>query len=118
MVASLGDLPPRPAKPKAHLVSAEIRPGFRLERLRIDNGVDGVMSALMLVPDGLKAPAPTILWLHSSSYDHHQLLQPNTNGGEEPLGVTFVKRGLGGVRPGRGVVRRPRRAGAGRAARD
>ncbi len=93
VVATLGDLPPRPAKPKAHLVSAEIRLGFRLERLRIDNGVDGIMSALMLIPDGAKAPAPTVLWLHSSSYDHHQLLQPNSNGGEEPLGVTFVKRG-------------------------
>jgi lysophospholipase L1-like esterase/dienelactone hydrolase len=93
VVAALGDLPPRPAKPKAHLVSAEVRPGFRLERLRIDNGVDGVMSALLLVPDGLKGPSPTVLWLHSSSYDHHQLLQPNTNGGEEPLGLTLVKRG-------------------------
>ncbi|MBA4189736.1 MAG: hypothetical protein C0467_17255 [Planctomycetaceae bacterium] len=93
VVASLGDLPPLPAKPKAHLVSSKIRQGFRLERLRIDNGVDGVMSALMLIPDGLKGPAPTVLWLHSSSYDHSQLLQPNTNGGEEPLGITFVKRG-------------------------
>jgi dienelactone hydrolase len=93
VIDSLGELPPRPAKPKAHLVSAEIRKGFRLERLRIDNGVDGVMSAMMLIPDGVKTPAPTIFWLHSSSYDHHQLLQPNTNGGEEPLGITFVKRG-------------------------
>jgi lysophospholipase L1-like esterase/dienelactone hydrolase len=93
VVASLGDLPPRPKSPTAHLVSAEIRPGFRLERLRIDNGVDGVMSAMMLIPDNVKTPAPTILWLHSSSYDHHQLLQPNTNGGEEPLGLTFVRRG-------------------------
>jgi len=93
VVESLGDLPPRPTKPTAHLVSVEIRPGFRLERMRIDNGVDGVMSAMMLIPDSLKAPAPTILWLHSSSYDHNQLLQPNTNGGEEPLGVTLVKRG-------------------------
>jgi lysophospholipase L1-like esterase/dienelactone hydrolase len=92
VVASLGDLPPRP-KPAARLVSAEVRPGFRLERLRIDNGVDGVMSALLLIPDGLKGPAPTIFWLHSSSYDHDQLLTPNMNGGEEPLGVTFVKRG-------------------------
>lgn len=93
VVESLGDLPPRPAKPKAHLVSAELRPGFRLERLRIDNGVDGTMSALMLIPENLKAPAPTVLWLHSSSYDHTQLLTPNMNGGEEPLGLTFVKRG-------------------------
>jgi hypothetical protein len=93
VVASLGDLPPRPAKPTAHLVSAESRDGFHLERLRIDNGVDGTMSAMLLVPDGLKEPAPTILWLHSSSYTHTQLLTPNTNGGEEPLGVTLVKRG-------------------------
>lgn len=93
VVASLGDLPARPAKPKAHLVSAEVHTGYRIERLRIDNGVDGVMSALMIVPDNLKAPAPTVLWLHSSSYDHNQLLQPNMNGGAEPLGVTYAKRG-------------------------
>jgi dienelactone hydrolase len=93
VVASLGDLPPRPAKPITHLVSAEIRPGYRLERLRIDNGVDGVMSAMLLVPDGLKGAAPTICWLHSSSYDHTQLLVPGTNGGAEPLGEVFVKRG-------------------------
>lgn len=93
VTASLGDLPPRPEKPRAQLVSAEIHPSFRLERLRLDNGVDGVMSALLLLPEPLKAPAPAILWLHSSSYDHHQLLQPNTNGGEEPLGLTFLKRG-------------------------
>jgi lysophospholipase L1-like esterase/dienelactone hydrolase len=93
VVASLGDLPPRPEKPKAALVSAEQRPGFRHERLRIDNGVDGVMSAMMLIPDGLKSPAPAVLWLHSSSFDHTQLLVPNTNGGEEPLGITLVKRG-------------------------
>ncbi len=93
VVASLGDLPPRPTTPKARLVSAELRPGFRVERFRLDNGLDGEMSAMLLVPDGLKGPAPAILWLHSSSYDHRQLLTPNTNGGEEPLGVTFVKRG-------------------------
>lgn len=93
VVASLGDLPPRPKTPKARLVSAERRPGFRIERSLLDNGLDGEMSAMMLIPDGLKGPAPAVLWLHSSSYDHRQLLVPNTNGGEEPLGLTFVKRG-------------------------
>ena len=93
VVASLGDLPPRPAQPKVRLVSAEQRPGFRVERFLLDYGLDGEMSAMMLIPDGLKGPAPAVLWLHSSSYDHRQLLVPNTNGGEEPLGLTFVKRG-------------------------
>jgi lysophospholipase L1-like esterase/poly(3-hydroxybutyrate) depolymerase len=93
VVASLGETPPRPAKPAASLVSAEGHAGFRLERLRIPNGLGETMSALMLVPDGLKGPAPTVLWLHSSSFDHRHLLQPDSNGGAEPLGVTFAKRG-------------------------
>jgi lysophospholipase L1-like esterase/dienelactone hydrolase len=93
VVASLGDLPPRPAKPTAHLVSAEIYKGFTLERLRIDNGVDGVMSALLLIPDKREKAAPTILWLHSSSYDHHQLLQSNMNGGAKPLALEYLERG-------------------------
>ena len=65
----------------------------RVERLLLDNGLDGEMSAMLLIPDRLTGPAPAVLWLHSSSYDHRQLLVPNTNGGEEPLGLTFVKRG-------------------------
>jgi lysophospholipase L1-like esterase/dienelactone hydrolase len=93
VVASLGDMPERPKTPKVRLVSAEFRNGYRLEKLRLDNGLDGEMSAMMLIPDGLQGRALTILWLHSSSYDHTQLLMPNSNGGEEPLGETFVKRG-------------------------
>lgn len=93
VVASLGDLPVRTKPPKVRLVSAEYRRGFRLEKLRLGNGIDGEMSAMLMIPDGLKGPAPTILWLHSSSFDHTQLLTPNSNGGEEPLGETFVKRG-------------------------
>jgi len=93
VVASLGDLPPRPAIPGARLVSVERHPGFRLERLRIFNGIDGTMSTMMLIPDGVTKPAPTIFWQHSSSFHHPQLLTPNMNGGAEPLGITFVKRG-------------------------
>jgi lysophospholipase L1-like esterase/dienelactone hydrolase len=93
VIASLGNMPARPAPPTAELVSAEIHPEFSLERLRLPNGLDGVMSAMIMIPAGLQAPAPTILWLHSSSYDHRQLLQPNSNGGAEPLGLTLIKRG-------------------------
>jgi lysophospholipase L1-like esterase/dienelactone hydrolase len=93
VVASLGDFPPRPAKPTARLVSAERRAGFRLERLRLDTGLGDTFSAMLLVPDGLTRPAPAVFWLHSSSFDHTQLLVPNTNGGEEPLGVTLTKKG-------------------------
>ena len=93
VIASLGDLPARPKTPRVKLVSAEKRKGYSLERLRIDNGVDGEMSAMVLLPTGVKTPAPCVMWLHSSSVDHNQLLIPNTNGGAEPLGETFIKAG-------------------------
>ena len=93
VVASLGEFPPRAAKPKTHFVSVEHRPGFRLERLRLDTGLGDTFSAMLLVPDGLTKPVPAVLWLHSSSFDHTQLLVPGSNGGEEPLGVTLTKKG-------------------------
>jgi dienelactone hydrolase len=93
VIATLGEFPPRAAKPKAHIVSIEHRPGFRLERLRLETGLGDIFSAMLLIPDGLTKPAPAVLWLHSSSFDHSQLLVPNSNGAEEPLGVTLTKKG-------------------------
>jgi lysophospholipase L1-like esterase len=93
VLESLGDLPPRPAPPKTRLVSRELRHNFILERVAIDNGVDGEVSALLLLPEALSRPAPAILWLHSSTPDKNQILIPNTNGGEESLGVAFVRAG-------------------------
>ena len=51
------------------------------------------MSALLLIPEGRKGPVPAILWLHSSTPDKTQVIIPNTNGGEEPLGEAFVRAG-------------------------
>jgi dienelactone hydrolase/lysophospholipase L1-like esterase len=93
VLQSLGDLPPRPAPQKVRVVSREIHRGFTVERVAIDNGVDGEVSALLLVPDKLSKPAPAILWLHSSTPDKTQILIPNTNGGETSLGEAFLKQG-------------------------
>jgi len=93
VLESLGDLPPRPAPQQARVVSREIRPGYALERVEIPNGVDGEVSALLLVPEKVRTPAPAILWLHSSTPDKNQVITPNTNGGEDSLGEAFVKAG-------------------------
>ncbi len=90
---ALGDLPPRPSPPKARVVSRELRHGYTLERVAIDNGVDNEISALLLIPEKLQKPAPAILWLHSSTPDKNQVITPNTNGGEEPLGEAWVRAG-------------------------
>jgi lysophospholipase L1-like esterase/dienelactone hydrolase len=90
---SLGDLPPRPSPPKVRLVAREFRPGYTLERVGLDNGVDGEVGALLLVPEKRPKPAPAILWLHSSTPDKTQVITPDTEGGQEPLGEVFVKAG-------------------------
>jgi dienelactone hydrolase len=93
VVESLGDLSPRPSPQKARVVSRELRNDYTLERVAIDNGVDGEISALLLIPEKRQQPAPAILWLHSSTPDKNQVITPNTNGGEEPLGEAWVRAG-------------------------
>jgi hypothetical protein len=93
VVQSLGDLPPRPSPQQARVVSRELRPGYTLERVAIPNGVDGEISALLLIPEKRQNPAPAILWLHSSTPDKTQIITPDTNGGPEALGEVFVRAG-------------------------
>jgi lysophospholipase L1-like esterase/dienelactone hydrolase len=93
VVASLGDLPERPSPQKARIITRELRPGYVLEKVAMPNGVDGDVTALLLIPEKRQKAAPAILWLHSSSPDKNQIITPNTNGGAEPLGEVFVKAG-------------------------
>ncbi|MGH9837522.1 MAG: GDSL-type esterase/lipase family protein [Blastocatellia bacterium] len=90
---SLGDLPARPSPQRVRLIARELRNGYTLEKVAIHNGVDNEVSAILLIPDGLRPPAPAVLWLHSSTPDKTQIIIPNTNGGAEPLGETLVKAG-------------------------
>ena len=99
VLESLGDLPPRPAPPRARIISRELRPGYTLEKVSISNGVDGEVTALLLVPAGRKGPVPAILWLHSSTPDKTQVIIPGTNGGAEPLGEAFVRAGYAVLSP-------------------
>jgi dienelactone hydrolase/lysophospholipase L1-like esterase len=96
---SLGDLPPRPAPPRAWIISREIRAGYTLERVSIDNGADGAVTSLLLVPAGRKLPVPAILWLHSSTPDKTQIIIPGTNGGALSLGEAFVRAGYAVLAP-------------------
>jgi dienelactone hydrolase len=60
----LGDMPPRPRPPKARVLSHARRDGATVERIDIDNGFDSVIPSWLVIPDGLKRPAPAILLLH------------------------------------------------------
>ena len=93
VLRSLGDLPPRPSPAGARLISRERRDGYSVESVALDNGVDGTVTALLLIPDHLQATAPAVLWLHSSTPDKTQILAPDTNGGSTPLGEALVRAG-------------------------
>lgn len=99
VLQSLGDLPPRPAPPRVRVISRELRRGYTLEKVAIDNGVDGEVTSLFLLPTGRKGPLPAILWLHSSTPDKTQIIIPNTNGGAEPLGEVLVNAGYAVLAP-------------------
>lgn len=91
VVDSLGEFPARPAPQKVRVVSRELRRGYTLERVAIDNGESNDISALLLIPEKRAPRAPAILWLHSSTPDKNQLI--TVTGGMEPLGEAMVRAG-------------------------
>ena len=99
VVDSLGDLPPRPSPSRARIVTRELHRGYTLEKVAIHNGVDGEVTALLLLPRERKGPVPAILWLHSSTPDKTQVIIPGTNGGTDSLGAVFVRAGYAVLAP-------------------
>lgn len=60
----LGEMPPRPDPKHVKILSREKKDGYTLERFEFHNGADSRVPGILLVPDGLKGPAPTIIGLH------------------------------------------------------
>ena len=87
----LGEMPPRPARPRAKTLSREQRAGYTVEKVEIDNAFDSVIPAYLVIPDGLRGPAPAILLLHWHSGDKAgPLFSKESQNVLEPL----VKRGF------------------------
>ncbi|WP_406697937.1 GDSL-type esterase/lipase family protein [Singulisphaera sp. Ch08] len=99
VVGTLGELPPRPSPARVRVISRELHPGYTLEKADLENGVDGQVTTLLLIPEGRTGPVPAILWLHSSTPDKTQLVIPGTNGGDESLGEAYVKAGYAVLAP-------------------
>jgi len=63
----LGDIPPRPKQLKVQTVYKKQLNGYTLEKLLIDNEVDGWIPALLAIPTNVKGKVPVVLSLHGSS---------------------------------------------------
>jgi dienelactone hydrolase len=64
LLGCLGELPPRPDPRKVKVVSREDHDGYTLERFEFHNGVDMVVTGVLLLPKDRKGPAPAVVALH------------------------------------------------------
>ncbi len=60
----LGQLPPRPAKPRVEMISREDRGDYFVEKFRFDNGAGSVVPGYILLPKNVSGKAPAILYCH------------------------------------------------------
>ena len=60
----LGELPPRPKRPKVEALSQETRGDYVVEKFQFDNGAGATVPGYLLRPKSLTGKAPGILYCH------------------------------------------------------
>jgi dienelactone hydrolase len=91
LVKCLGDLPRRPDPRKVvSLISFE-EDGHIVERFDFFNGVDQTVAGILLIPKGLKKPAPAIILAHGHSGSKEILCRDQKN--QQCVGPMLVKKG-------------------------
>jgi hypothetical protein len=91
----LGDLP-RKRPPTGRVLSTEQREGYKLEHLELDlNGLQPV-PAIMLIPDNVKTPAPTILYMHWHGGEYTRGKDELTDGRKvlPPYAPVYAEKGI------------------------
>ena len=84
-------MPPRPDPSKVEVVSREEHDGYTLERFRFHNGVDAVVPGILLLPKGLKRPAPAIIGLHGHGSSKESVCTDQKHG--QYVGPALARRG-------------------------
>jgi dipeptidyl aminopeptidase/acylaminoacyl peptidase len=93
--ALLGTLPPRPPIPAVRIRSRESREGYLLEKFEFDNGAGDTVPGCLLIPAGLSAKAPAVLYCHwhGGQYDVGKDELFRTNATPVPAGPALAARG-------------------------
>ncbi|MBI2808320.1 MAG: dienelactone hydrolase family protein [Planctomycetes bacterium] len=91
LLKCLGDLPKRPDPRRVKVVSTEKKDGYTYHAIEFYNGVDQIVTGVVLVPDGIdrKRPAVILAHGHSGSTD---VLMVNEKGGQGG-GPTLARKG-------------------------
>ncbi len=97
LISLLGELPPRPDPGKVRVTAIEDKGDYKLERFEFHNGADTIVPGLLMIPKGVKLPAPTIIALHHYGSSKDDVLinplhsRPSVN---DHIGTLLVKRGF------------------------
>lgn len=91
LIRCLGDLPPRPDPRKAVTLTKEEKDDYVVERFDFFNGVDQTVAGILLIPKGLKNPAPVVILAHGHSGSKEILCVDEKNG--QCAGPTLARKG-------------------------
>lgn len=91
LLKCMGDLPPRPNPKNVKVVSTEDKGEYIYERIEFHNGVDQIVTGVLLIPKGQKKPTPAIILAHGHS-GSTDVLMVNEKGGQGG-GPTLARKG-------------------------
>ena len=91
LLKCMGDLPARPDAKLVKVISKEDKGDYVYERIEFHNGVDQIVTGVLLIPKGQKTPAPAILLAHGHS-GSTDVLMVNEKGGQGG-GPTLARKG-------------------------
>jgi dienelactone hydrolase len=91
LIRLLGAMPPRPDPARVEVGSREEHDGYTLERFQFHNGVDAVVPGILLVPKGLKRPAPAVIGLHGHGSSKESVCTDQQHG--QYVGPALARRG-------------------------
>jgi dienelactone hydrolase len=84
-------MPPRPDPARVKVASREDHDGYTLERFEFHNGVDSVVTGVLLLPKERKDPAPTVIALHGHGSSKESVCTDAKN--QQFVGPLLAKRG-------------------------
>jgi hypothetical protein len=91
LVKCLGDLPPRPDPSKVKVTKTEEHDGYTLDRFEFSNGVDAVVTGVLLIPKERKGPAPAVVLLHGHGSSKESVCTDDKN--SQCVGPMLVRKG-------------------------
>ncbi len=83
----LGDIPPRPKKPKVKTISREEKDGYILEKFLIDNEIDSWIPGYLAIPSNVKGKVPVIIGLHGHGSSKDNIFGFSSNKSQEVLNL-------------------------------